>query len=1341
MLNQRKWPIMARSIFKNKILHYSCWFFVAIFGSKAQTNLPLVSGATVPAPTGTVYQPVTNYPQSNLVNYVRVSSAKSPLQTSTGFEELGPNNISQVTEFIDGLGRPIQSVARHASPGSQPKDIITPIEYDDFGRVKFSFLPYVSQNNTGLFRPNVFSEQASYLSTAYPSEQVFYNRTEFDNSPLNEPRKSFAPGNSWGGSFGSTSTPERCIKSKILSNSLEDGVKLWSYVRSEFFHVGKIPSTTSTTTQYLCTWELRQGDISVLLKYRILGSGGTWTDVYVNGGINTYTFNLPTNNSYEFCIEVLMNGPQTIILADNAKIHPVFETQTNYPQKVLFKSITEDEHGNKTIEFKDKDNKVILKRVQLSLNATDGHEGWLNTYYIYDKFDRLRCVLSPKATKLYLAGTPLDDVLDELCFMYEYDNTDRMVAKKVPGAGWVYMVYDKRDRMVFTQDGRMRLSNQWLTTLYDPLNRPVLVGMITKEGSLLSMQSYVNNNTGSNIVSNVSYNRINTETLPTDLVVDFLHTSNKEYRASKSIDLLPGFETSDNIDFLAEIRTSGSTSNVNEQFNVLDNPLPQDASLIALILNYYDDYTWTDKQYQSQSSQYLDAGSNQFPEQIPTQPIPIVRGVSTGSRVRVINDPAHLENGNWLSNVVFYDAKGRVVQSISDNVAGGEDIVTNMFNFSGLTLCSVLEHHNPLNVSVSSNRIRVKTNLEYDANGLLTDVFKTINNDPVRKLILHNEYDGLGKLIKKSIGKKPDNSPLEELVYEYNVRGWLKSVNKEYLNGGILAPNNWFGFELLYDYGFENNQFNGNIAGTKWKSRGDNEERAFGFGYDKVNRILFADFKQKFGSAWANSDPSNSGNTINFSSVMGNGIDPETAYDENGNIKGMKQMGLKINASSVIDDLKYNYYNNSNKLLNVIDATNDTETKLGDFRSSQLYTNRIPVKTNTTEDYSYDLNGNLVKDFNKDIYSGQLLNNFEDGIIYNHLNLPYQVDVRQSGTESFKGKITYIYDALGNKLQKKVEDFNVYQNKTTTYIGGFVYENNALSLISHEEGRIRYEPANSSVYPPIPEKFLYDYFVKDHLGNVRVVLTEEQRVDKYPVATLETQKRTIEEAYYNINPSDVVETNTIPSPPPAYINDNGIGNNPTDNSFSNQNSTMMYKLSSGTSKLGLGITLKVMSGDRIDIFGKSYYYMNNQGGPTSNSPLTTSDLLSNFLNTGTNSNGIFKNGPINLSDINIAPNIGGIITFLTNQNTQSNNSSNKPKAFINYIFFDEQFKSTEGGAGCSMVGNVGELKDHFSELQNLVATKNGYIFIYCSNESPVNVYFDNIQLVHTRSPLVEETHY
>jgi RHS repeat-associated protein len=79
----------------------------------------------------------------------------------------------------------------------------------------------------------------------------------------------------------------------------------------------------------------------------------------------------------------------------------------------------------------------------------------------------------------------------------------------------------------------------------------------------------------------------------------------------------------------------------------------------------------------------------------------------------------------------------------------------------------------------------------------------------------------------------------------------------------------------------------------------------------------------------------------------------------------------------------------------------------------------------------------------------------------------------------------------------------------------------------------------------------------------------------------------------------------------------------------------------------------------------------------------------------------------------------------------------KPKAYINYIFFDEQFKYA--GGGFNRVADNPGFKNH--DFGSIPVPKNGYVYIYCSNESPVNVFFDNLQVVHTRSAILEETHY
>ncbi len=61
----------------------------------------------------------------------------------------------------------------------------------------------------------------------------------------------------------------------------------------------------------------------------------------------------------------------------------------------------------------------------------------------------------------------------------------------------------------------------------------------------------------------------------------------------------------------------------------------------------------------------------------------------------------------------------------------------------------------------------------------------------------------------------------------------------------------------------------------------------------------------------------------------------------------------------------------------------------------------------------------------------------------------------------------------------------------------------------------------------------------------------------------------------------------------------------------------------------------------------------------------------------------------------------------------------------------------------SRVGTAGTIKSHYGDasMQNIAVTKNGYLYVYVSNESPVAVFFDNLQVIHTRGPLLEETNY
>ena len=152
---------------------------------------------------------------------------------------------------------------------------------------------------------------------------------------------------------------------------------------------------------------------------------------------------------------------------------------------------------------------------------------------------------------------------------------------------------------------------------------------------------------------------------------------------------------------------------------------------------------------------------------------------------------------------------------------------------------------------------------------------------------------------------------METQAYDYNIRGWLKGINRGYANPtlGISGGGTWWGMDLAYDWGFDSTALNGNISGIRWRSGANGEQRAYGYAYDRTNRFLYADFNQLFSTTWAKSDPNNSDASLNidFSAWLGDGRTYDSAYDDNGNILHMYQKGLLVNQSQIIDNLSYSF--------------------------------------------------------------------------------------------------------------------------------------------------------------------------------------------------------------------------------------------------------------------------------------------------------------------------------------------------------------------------------------------------------------------------------------------------
>ena len=698
----------------------------------------------------------------------------------------------------------------------------------------------------------------------------------------------------------------------------------------------------------------------------------------------------------------------------------------------------------------------------------------------------------------------------------------------------------------------------------------------------------------------------------------------------------------------------------------------------TLTESFYDDYTWESRSYIN-INQHFTTNFNDNTD------LPVIwsgaysltpsltvhtRGLETGIRTNVLNSTQYLLAAD------FYDDYNRMVQVQSQNVTNAWDTLTTRYDFIGHVLSTCVAHAmSTVDGTIKWNK--VVTAYNYDQSGRVLNTNEYLNGSTTAETINTNTYDKLGRLSTKTIGAKP----LETLTYNYTIRGWLKGINRNYANTG--SGGNWFGMDLSYDYGFNKSQINGNIAGEVWMSKGDPVGRAYGFNYDNMNRLLKGDYTQ------------NESGYVKDAQVDFN-VDSLT-YDPNGNILLMQQKGVQINSSTVIDHLQYSYLQPgswSNKLANVADNSGNT-APLGDFQPGN----------NTGNIFAYDGNGNMIIDSAKNIY----------GIVYNILNLPQQVPIRGKGT------ISYIYDAAGNKLEKLVVDSTITQNgplkDTTLYSGLFVYNNDSLQFINHEEGRIRpklINPTGGWISSNI--QYVYDYYIKDHLGNTRMVLSEDTEQDTY-AATMEQQNATLENAIFD----SVAST--------QYAKPAGF-----DTDTSNHYVSMLNASASVNKRIGPTIILKVMAGDTLT--ASTYCWYN-----TAVQPPTGNSLLASLVPALASGSIGASAGHLIMAEQSTLDNVltTNLPTFLAYKDNQYQSTS--PKAFLNWALFDDRFNYVTGGVTQVPVITSGNPKVAIAANLPVCMPKNGYIYIYVSNESPQNVYFDNVTIQDHRGPLLEENHY
>lgn len=320
-----------------------------------------------------------------------------------------------------------------------------------------------------------------------------------------------------------------------------------------------------------------------------------------------------------------------------------------------------------------------------------------------------------------------------------------------------------------------------------------------------------------------------------------------------------------------------------------------------------------------------------------------------------------------------------------------------------------------------------------------------------------------------------------------------------------------------YDYAYDHAS---RLVKTTYSVNGSDKRELSVVDYDNYGRILLENIMGKdevlydYNAQNMLTDSGyNEGDRLNDG--RGN-YDESLSYDKMGNVQSLLRSGLLDDGSyGLIDNLSYNYH--GNQLLKVDDAA------VGPYYQGAFH---FLDGADEAVEYEYDANGNLVRDLNKGIIS----------ISYDLNNQPRKIEYNDGRN------VSYLYDAEGSKLSvsynltamssaqpqmpvmqsSDVASANVSNGqKTIDYCGNIIYDGDE-TMILNDVGYALYDKDNN---------LSFHYYLKDHLGNNRVVVSEngeiEQVNDYYPTGALMASSKGGDTQRFKFNDKELDRTNGL----------------------------------------------------------------------------------------------------------------------------------------------------------------------------------------------------------------------
>lgn len=578
---------------------------------------------------------------------------------------------------------------------------------------------------------------------------------------------------------------------------------------------------------------------------------------------------------------------------------------------------------------------------------------------------------------------------------------------------------------------------------------------------------------------------------------------------------------------------------------------------------------------------------------------------------------------------------------------------------------------------------------------------------------ISNEYDFVGKLLKtKRVHQTNITSltTLESFEYDHNGRVLRKYHSIDGASPVLVAENGYNELGELIEKNhyapnggmLQSTDFRYNIRG--WLTSINNSQLTSDGGVtNDDNNDLFGmnmTYNSSVSVNGAATEARYNGNISAISWKTSNLVDePQEkvygfSYDMLERLKSasyaIKTAGTWSGQGGGFDETVSGYDKNGNILqLNRYAWNNGSRTEIDElaytYQGNQLlnvkdYSNNIfgfkdlPGSPTGMTEYGYDKNGNMYYDLNKGIVDIQ----------YNHLNLPTIVEL--DGNRF----INYSYDASGAKLSSTATDNGTQINKTD-YVGGVHYTNGELAFATMPEGRLVKTASGWD----------YEYFLADHLGNTRVTYGYTNEINTY-TATMETEKSTEEEAeFIKLNSRTGFYNHT----PPTL-------------EFQNPDESLVLRsVSGGTSqKMGAGKYLKVSAGDKIDLQAFAYYEA-GEGDPSQIFPGIVSAVSGAFGAVGGTEGATIQSS--------FDSNLPGVMSNVSN-------GAGEPRAYLIYILFDENYAPSPQ-FGYDPVTLTATTRWEELTIPEYTIPHNGHLFIYVANESDVNVYFDDVKIVHKKN--------